>query len=93
MSFPTIFCGQKRIDNDQRQLPVAYSDIAKWELRSVDRRAANSVPNIFLKLNIIQRKQVADKVSLAVRRKKNEGKKITAEQARNPETAKKNCKS
>ena len=45
--FPTIFCGQRRPENNERLTPVHYSDIAKWELRSSDRRAANSVPNIF----------------------------------------------
>lgn len=48
--FPSIFCGQARIENEQRLVAVHYSDIAKWELRSQDRRAANSVPNIFFKL-------------------------------------------
>ena len=50
LCFPSIFCGQRRIENDERTVSVHYSDIAKWELRSVDRRAANSVPNIFFKL-------------------------------------------
>ncbi|XP_033725385.1 uncharacterized protein LOC117315345 [Pecten maximus] len=50
LCFPSIFCGQKRKENSERQIPVHYSDIAKWELRSVDRRAAHSVPNIFFKL-------------------------------------------
>ena len=61
-----------------------YSDIVKWELRSVDRRAAQSVPNIFFKHKKLQMKQISDKVNLAVRRCKRKGKKITAE-ARNPE--------
>ena len=50
LCFPTIFCGQRRPENNERSTPVHYSDIAKWELRSSDRRAANSVPNIFFKL-------------------------------------------
>ena len=44
LSFPTIFCGQKRPDNKERSVQVQYSDIVKWELRSIDRRAAQSVP-------------------------------------------------
>lgn len=62
LCFPTIFCGHRRTENEEREVPVHYSDIAKWELRSVDRRAAQSVPNIFFKLKKIQIKQVSDKV-------------------------------
>ena len=50
LCFPTLFCGQRRPENSERLVPLHYSDIAKWELRSYDRRAANSVPNIFFKL-------------------------------------------
>ncbi|XP_062614791.1 uncharacterized protein LOC134276564 [Saccostrea cucullata] len=89
LCFPTIFCGQRRVENEEREVPVHYSDIAKWELRSVDRRAAQSVPNIFFKLKKIQIKQVSDKVNLALRRCKSEGKKITAEQVLNPASAEK----
>ena len=63
-------------------MPVHYSDIVKWELRSADRRAAQSVPNIFFKLKKIQLKQISDKVHLAIRRCKTKGKKITAAEAR-----------
>ena len=55
LCFSTIFCGKRRPENKERLTPVNpvknssfYSDIAKWELRSVDRGAAQSVPNIFL---------------------------------------------
>ena len=84
LCFPSIFCGQKPLSNDQRSVPVHYSDIVKWELRSVDRRAAQSVPNIFFKHKKLQMKQISDKVNLAIRRCKNRGKKITAAEARNP---------
>ena len=47
LSFPTIFCGERRVDNKERSVPIQYTDIVKWELRSVDRRVAQSVPNIF----------------------------------------------
>ena len=47
---------------------IAKWDIAKWELRSQDRCAANSVPNIFFKLKVIQMKQLNDKANIAVRR-------------------------
>ena len=49
LCFPTIFCGQTRPSKEERTVPVRYSDIVNWELRSVDRRAAQSVPNIFFK--------------------------------------------
>lgn len=49
LSFPTIFCGQARTDNEKRQVPLHYSAICKWELRNVDRRVATCVPNIFYK--------------------------------------------
>ncbi|XP_062570615.1 uncharacterized protein LOC134232646, partial [Saccostrea cucullata] len=89
LCFPTIFCGHRRVESEEREVPVHYSDIAKWELRSVDRRAAQSVPNIFFKLKKIQIKQVSDKVNLALRRCKSDGKKITAEQVLNPASAEK----
>ena len=89
LAFPTIFCGQRRVNNEDREVKdVNYSDIVKWELRNVDRRAANNVPNIFFKMKKIQMKQVTDKVAFAVRRFKGQGKKITAEQALDPEAVK-----
>lgn len=85
LSFPTIFCGEGRVENDQRQVPVSYADIAKWELRSADRRAAQSVPNLFFKLKKIQLKQVTDKCNLALRKCKTKGKTFTANEIRNPD--------
>ena len=82
LCFPTIFCGQTPPNRDERLVPVHYSDIVKWELRSVDRRAAQSVPNIFFKHKKLQMKQISDKVNLAVRRCKKRGQKITAAEAR-----------
>ena len=82
LCFPTIFCGQTPPSRDERLVPVHYSDIVKWELRSADRRAAQSVPNVFFKHKKLQMKQISDKVNLAVRRCKKRGKKITAAEAR-----------
>ena len=82
LCFPTIFCGQTPPNRDERLVPVHYSDIVKWELRSIDRRAAQSVPNIFFKHKKLQMKQISDKVNLAVRRCKKRGQKITAAEAR-----------
>ena len=82
LCFSSIFCGQRPPNKDERSVPVHYSDIVKWELRSVDRRAAQSVPNLFFKHKKLQMKQIRDKVNLAIRRCKNKGKKITAAEAR-----------
>ena len=81
LCFPSIFCCQRPPSKDERSVPVHYSDIVKWELRSVDRRAAQSVPNIIFKHKKLQMKQISDKVNLAIRRK-NKVKKITAAEAR-----------
>ena len=75
LCFPSIFCGQTPPSKEERIVPVHYSDIVKWELRSVDRRAAQSVPNIFFKHKKLKMKQISDKVNLAVRRCKKRGKK------------------
>ena len=83
--FPTLFCGQRRPSKEARTVQVHYSDIVKWELRSVDRRGAQSFPNIFFKHKKLQMKQISDKVNLAVRRCKGKEKKITAAEARNSE--------
>jgi len=78
LSFPTIFCGKRREDNQDRMVPVHYSTVCKWELRNQDRRVANSVPNIFYKLKKIQIKQIQDSASLSLRKYKTKGKKYTA---------------
>ena len=70
--FPTIFCGQTPPSRNERLVPVHYSDIVKWKLRSVDRRASQSVPNIFFKHKNLQMKQISGKVNLAVIRCKKE---------------------
>ncbi|KAJ8049125.1 hypothetical protein HOLleu_01729 [Holothuria leucospilota] len=77
LAFPSIFCGQRRPNNSERHHPVHYSDICKWELRSVDRRVASSVPNIFFKLKKVEMQNIKNKVSLALRRCKTVGKKYT----------------
>ncbi len=86
MAYPTIFCGQRRPSDDDRQVKVHYSDICKFELRCVDRRVAQSVPNMFFKLKKVQIQQISSKVSLAIRRCKTKGRTFTASQVLNPET-------
>ena len=78
LAFPTLFCGQKRTENTERHVPVYYSDICKWELRSVDRRVALHIPNIFYKMKKLQTEQICSKVHMAVRRCKTKGKSYTA---------------
>lgn len=45
-SFPVLFAGKKRPENDRRLVPLKYSSICKAELKNVDGRFANSVQNI-----------------------------------------------
>ena len=78
LSFPTIFCGKQRSENNERKVPVSYSTVVKWELRSQDRRAAMSVPNIFYKLKKLQIKQILDSSSISLRKCKMKGKNYTA---------------
>ena len=73
LSFPTIFCGQRRASNEERNTSVHYAEICKYELRSVDRRVATNIPNVFFKLKKVQMKHVLDRVSLAMRRVKGKG--------------------
>lgn len=84
LAFPTIFCGQTRPAT--RKVPVHYSDICKYELRCVDRRAATNIPNIFFKLKKTQMKYVKDKIGLVLRRFKTKGKKYTAKDVLDDET-------
>lgn len=77
LSFPAIYCGETRQNNNLRATAVHYSTICKWELRNFDRRVAKNVTNIFFKLKKLQIKQISDKVSLAMRKCKLKGKNIT----------------
>ncbi len=78
LSFPTIYCGKRQPDNSERLVPVHYSTTCKWELRSKDRRVAQSVPNIFYKLKKLQIRQIQGSASLSLRKCKTKGKTYTA---------------
>jgi len=78
LSFPAIFCGKQRASSKEREVPVSYSTICKWELRSKDRRVAESVPNIFYKLKKLQIKQIQDTARISLRKCKTKGKIYTA---------------
>ena len=58
LAFPSIFCGQTRLENFERHTPLYYSDICKWELRCVDRKVAFHIPNLFFKMKKLQTEQV-----------------------------------
>ena len=77
LAFPTNFCGQQR---REKKHSVPYSDICKYELRSVDRRVARNIPNMFFKLKRVQMKSVMAKRSLLMRRCKTKGLKIAVRQ-------------
>ncbi|XP_053407909.1 uncharacterized protein LOC128559625 [Mercenaria mercenaria] len=85
LAFPKIYCGQARESNNARMTQLHYSTICKWELRNKDRRVASNVSNIFFKLKKVQIKQVADKVSLAVRKCKLKDGKLTVADVLNSE--------
>ena len=44
LAFPSIYCGQKPVDNSDRDIPVAYSELAKWETRHVSGPVASESP-------------------------------------------------
>ena len=64
----------KDSDNSERRVPVHYSTMCKWELRSKDRRVAMSVPNMFYKLKKLQIRQIQGSASLSLRKCKTKGK-------------------
>ena len=80
-SFPVLFGGRKRINNEARIRPVTYATICKAELRGHDRRFATSVSNLFFKLKKLQ---VRDTVTTALRKTKGTTG-LTAGQLRNKE--------
>ena len=77
LSFPTIYCGKARADNKDRTTPVHYSTICKWDLRSQDRRVAQSVPNTFYKSKKLQIKQIQNSACISLRKCKTKGTKYT----------------
>ena len=80
LAYPNIFCGQRRADNNERYVPVHYSDICKSELRHTDRRAAKCVENIFFKTKKLQMKILLGKSQIALRKHKTGSNRITAGQ-------------
>ena len=68
LSFPTIFCGQKRY------FPISLSitDISKSYLRRIDRRAACKIPYIFYIERKKQMKALKEAIGICMRKKPNE---------------------
>ncbi|CAC5371095.1 unnamed protein product [Mytilus coruscus] len=77
LAFPTVYASTSR-DYSRLKVPIYYSQVVKWELRNIDRRVATNVPLIFFKMEKFQIKLMRDKVSLAVKKFKSRGKKLTA---------------
>ena len=65
--FPTLFCGQERISNKDRQRDVLTSELFKAELHHMDTRVCLNIPNIFWKAKHLQIAQVVAKTNLALR--------------------------
>ena len=82
LAFPSIFCGKRRPPNKDRQTRITYGEIVKAELRNVDRRAAQSVENLFFKTKKIQMKTLIDQTQLAVRKVKTKDNRLTAKDVR-----------
>ncbi len=57
LSFPTIYCGKRQADNSERLVPVHYSTMCKWELRSRQKSRAVCAKHI------LQIKEVADQTN------------------------------
>ena len=68
LAYPNIYCGQSRLDNKSRKVPVYYSEICKSELRHKDRRVAQDPDNLFFKTKKLQMKMMLDKVQIAMRK-------------------------
>jgi hypothetical protein len=84
MAFPTLFGGQKRVDNTKRSVPLHYSDIVNSELQRRDRRFAAHVPNIFFKVKKQQLLQVVAAASVRMRKTAEaSGARVTASQVSN----------
>ena len=80
LSFPTIYCGERMNTQLLEGNKIHYADLCKWELRNIDRRVANNIPNLFFKAKKLQIKQVAEKGILAIKRVQTKGNTYTAGQ-------------
>ena len=84
LSYPNIFCGQHRPLNNEREVPVYFSEICKSELRRRDRRAAQDRDNLFFKVKKLQMKTMLDKVEVCMRKCKSNDLNMNAGYLKNP---------
>ena len=84
LAYPNIYCGQSRLDNKLRKVPVYYSEICKSELRHQDRRVAQDPDNLFFKTKKLQMKMMLDKVQIAMRKCKCKDLSLTAGSLKDP---------
>ncbi|MES9882338.1 MAG: AAA family ATPase [Sedimenticola sp.] len=68
LSFPGIFAGEARVENNVRPVKVHYSDIVKSEIRRKDRRVARCADNLFFKVKKLQMQQIYGKSQIALRK-------------------------
>ena len=68
LAYPNIYCGQSRLDNKSRKVPVYYCEICKSELRHRDGRVAQDPDNLFYKTKKLQMKMMLDKAQIAMRK-------------------------
>ena len=68
LAFPGIFCGEKRIPNENRKSKIYYSEICKSEIRRSDRRVCKQVDNLFFKLKKMQMKLLFDQTHIILRK-------------------------
>ena len=68
LAFPGIFCGEKRIPNENRESKIYYSEICKSEIRRSDRRVCKQVDNLFFKLKKMQMKLLFDQTHIILRK-------------------------
>jgi hypothetical protein len=89
LSFPSIYCGERMTYQHatNKNEKLHYSELCKWELRAEDRRAAQSVPNLFFKAKKLQIQQLAQTGTLSMKRVQSN--RFTAGQMLNEETQKK----
>ena len=68
LAFPGIFCGEKRIPNENRACKIFYSEICKSEICRSDRRVCKQVDNLFFKLKKMRMKLLFDQTHLIFRK-------------------------
>ena len=68
LAYPNVYCGQSRLDNKSRKVPLYYSEICKSELRHQDRRVAQDPDNDFFKTKKLHMKMMLGEVQIAMRK-------------------------